>query len=98
MRRRKRTTTLAELVGLPLLLAGAAVAAVEFGRRLYRRTQLFCPSSEPLKSWNPVEYGSPEGAVGEHWIETPAGETLHAWYCRSDKPAASAVFCHGNTG
>lgn len=74
------------------------MAAVEFGRRLYRRTQLFCPSSEPLKSWNPVDYGIPEGAVEEHWIETPDGETLHAWYCRSDKPTASAVFCHGNTG
>jgi pimeloyl-ACP methyl ester carboxylesterase len=34
----------------------------------------------------------------EHWIETPDGETLHAWYCRAEHPVASTLFCHGNTG
>jgi len=96
MRRRKRSTT-AEAVALPLLVGGALLSA-EIGRRLFRRAQLFCPSREPLKSWDPAAYGIPDGAVEEHWIETPDGETLHAWYCRAKKPLASSVFCHGNTG
>jgi alpha-beta hydrolase superfamily lysophospholipase len=81
---------------LPLLI-GAALAA-DVGRRLYRRTQLFCPSRDPVLTWNPDDYGIPHGAVEEHWIDTRDGETLHAWYCRSPKPMASGVFCHGNTG
>jgi alpha-beta hydrolase superfamily lysophospholipase len=52
----------------------------------------------PAISWDPADYGIPAGAVEEHWIETSDGEMLHAWYCRSEKPVASGVFCHGNTG
>ena len=74
------------------------MAAAEIGRRAYRHSQMFCPSSEPAISWNPADYGIPEGAVEEHWIETPDGERLYAWYCRAKKPVASGVFCHGNTG
>lgn len=83
---------------MPLVLGGAAIAAVEIGRRIYRRTQLFCPEPTPVKSWNPADYGIPPHAVEEHWIETPDGEELYAWYCRAEKPIASGVFCHGNTG
>jgi alpha-beta hydrolase superfamily lysophospholipase len=36
--------------------------------------------------------------VEQHWIDTPDGEQLYAWYCRAERPRASAVFCHGNTG
>src|SRR5687767_10281372 len=97
MRRRKRNAKL-EGAGLPLLIAGAALAAADIGRRVFRRTQLFCPSPNPVRSWDPADYGIPDGAVEEHWIDTPDGETLHAWYCRSPKPVASGVFCHGNTG
>ncbi|HEX8169009.1 MAG TPA: alpha/beta fold hydrolase [Thermoanaerobaculia bacterium] len=82
---------------MPLLLGGAAVAA-DFGRRAYRNSQLFCPSREPVLSWNPADYGIPEGAVEEQWIETPDGEVLHGWYCRAERPVASGIFCHGNTG
>lgn len=95
--RRRRRNSLADVVALPLLIGGA-IAGAEIGRRLFRRTQIFCPSRQPLISWNPADYGIPPGVVEEHWIETPDGETLHAWYCRSEKPKASAVFCHGNTG
>src|ERR1051325_7587937 len=95
MRKRKRASS--EVLTLPLLIGGALLSA-EIGRRLFRRAQLFCPSREPTKTWNPADYGIPEGAVEEHWIETPDGETLHAWYCRAEKPVASSVFCHGNTG
>lgn len=95
--RRRRRNSLADVVALPLLIGGA-LAGAEIGRRLFRRTQLFCPSREPLISWDPADYGIPPGAVEEHWIDTPDGETLHAWYCRSETPKASAVFCHGNTG
>lgn len=96
MRRRKRTHS-AEAFALPLLVGGALLSA-EIGRRLFRRAQLFCPSRDPLRTWKPADYGIPDGAVEEHWIETPDGETLHAWYCRAEKPIASGVFCHGNTG
>ena len=95
---RKRKTSLRDALALPLLLAGGAIAGAELGRRIFRRTQLFCPSPDPVKSWNPADYGIPDGAVEEHWIETPDGEMLHSWYCRAEKPVASGVFCHGNTG
>ena len=77
-------------------MAAAALAALDIGRRLYRESQLFCPEREPVKSWNPADYGIPAGAVEEHRIPTPDGETLHAWYCRAPSPKASGVFCHGN--
>ena len=98
MQLRKKKTSLADVLALPLLLAGGAIAGAELGRRIFRRTQLFCPSTEPVRSWDPADYGIPEGAVEEHWIETPDGEMLHSWYCRAEKPIASGVFCHGNTG
>jgi uncharacterized protein len=97
-RRRKKQQALSAAAGLPLLVGGAALAAIDIGRRVYRHTQLFCPESAPVISWNPSDYGIPPGATEEHWIETPDGERLDAWYCRSEKPVASAVFCHGNTG
>jgi alpha-beta hydrolase superfamily lysophospholipase len=83
---------------LPLLVGGAALAAMDIGRRLFRHTQIFCPDRAPVRSWDPRDYGIPDGAVEEHWIDTPDGEVLHAWYCRAEKPKASGVFCHGNTG
>jgi fermentation-respiration switch protein FrsA (DUF1100 family) len=95
MFRRKRSVT---GTVVPLIVVGAAVLAADFGRRLYRHTRLFCPSTEPMISWNPADYGIPEGAVKEHWIETADGEFLYAWYCRAETAIASAVFCHGNTG
>lgn len=74
------------------------VTAAELARRIYRHTQLFAPSPDPVKSWNPADYGIPEGAVEEQWFETPDGELLYGWYCRAKRPIASALFCHGNTG
>jgi pimeloyl-ACP methyl ester carboxylesterase len=97
MRKRKKSQSLGDGYALPALLVGAALAA-DIGRRVYRRTQLFCASHEPTITWNPTDYGIPEGATEEVWIETPDGETLHAWYCRAENPVASTVFCHGNTG
>ena len=86
------------VASLPLLIGGAAFVALDIGRRVYRHTQIFCPERAPLRTWNPSDYGIPEGAVEEHWIDTPDGEVLHAWYCRAEKPKASGLFCHGNTG
>ncbi|HEX7707802.1 MAG TPA: hypothetical protein VF701_15190, partial [Thermoanaerobaculia bacterium] len=97
-RKRKKQQALSDTVRLPLLVSGAALAAIDIGRRVYRHTQLFCPQSDPVLSWDPSDYGIPPAAFEEHWIDTPDGERLYAWYCRSDKPVASAVFCHGNTG
>lgn len=98
MRFGRKKSTFAETAAVPLMLGGAAIAAAEIGRRVFRHTQLFCPEQAPVKSWNPADYGIPEGAVEEHWIETPDGEELYGWYCRSEKPIATGVFCHGNTG
>lgn len=83
---------------LPWLLGGAAVAALDVGRRYYRENQIFEPTRDPEKSWNPEDYGIPKTAVEEHWIDTPDGERLFAWYCRAENPKASGVFCHGNKG
>ena len=95
MSRRKSLRT----VALPLLAGSVGIAAAaEIGRRLYRNAQLFCPAVEPLKSWNPSDYGIPEGAAEPQWFETPDGELLHGWYCRAKKPIASGIYCHGNTG
>src|SRR5688500_6924771 len=98
MRFGRKKSSLGDGATGPLLIGGAAIAAAEIGRRVYRRTQLFAPERAPVKSWNPEDYGIPKGAVEEHWIETPDGEELYAWYCRAPKPVASGVFCHGNTG
>jgi alpha-beta hydrolase superfamily lysophospholipase len=84
---------------LPWLLGGgAAIAALELARRIYRQSQIFEPIREPLRSWDPADYGIPAGTVEELWIDTPDGERLHAWYARAPQPRASALFCHGNTG
>lgn len=98
MPRKKRAQEVAEGAALSLLIGSAALAAAEIGRRLYRRTQIFCPWRDPVKTWNPADYGIPEGAVEEHYFETPDGEELYGWYCRAEKPVASGLFCHGNTG
>ena len=98
MRFRRILQAIGDAAALPLMIGGAFVAAVEIGRRVYRRTQLFCPDPNPVRSWNPADYGIPPEAVEEHWIETPDGEQLYAWYCRAKNPQASGVFCHGNTG
>jgi hypothetical protein len=81
-----------------LLGATAAFAGAELALRAFRHSRLFDPYPEPEISWNPADYGIPANAVEEHWIPTPDGETLHAWYCRAPKPVASALFCHGNRG
>ena len=94
MRRRKHLRQLA----LPLLGGAAAVAAIDVARRVFRHMHLFCPSPEPVVSWDPADYGVAREAVTEHWFETPDGELLYGWYCRSQRPVASALFCHGNTG
>ena len=83
---------------LPLIVGGTAIAALDLARRLFRHAQLFSPSPNPARSWNPADYGVSPEAIEEHWFETTDGELLYGWYCRSPRPVASAVFCHGNTG
>ncbi|MCU1231157.1 MAG: alpha/beta hydrolase [Acidobacteria bacterium] len=87
-----------ERIAKPLLYGGAAVLALDLARRIFRHTQLFCPTREPVVSWNPADYGIPPDRVDEHWFESEDGSLLHAWYCRAPKPVASALYCHGNTG
>lgn len=94
MSRKNRIRQLA----FPFAMGAAAFAAAEVARRIYRQSQLFCPSPDPVKSWNPEDYGIPAGATQEVWFETPKGELLYGWYCRAQNPIASALYCHGNTG
>ena len=84
--------------GLPLLAGTAAFFGAELGRRFYRDSKIFNPSPDPIRSWDPADYGIQRASVDEHWIETRDGQRLHAWYCRAPEPRASALFCHGNTG
>lgn len=97
MKRRKRSTGLAAMA-LPLLAGGIAFLAADILRRAYTRSRLFAPSPDPVKSWDPADYGIPAGAVEVLEFPTPDGERLYGWYCRAEKPVASALFCHGNTG
>jgi alpha-beta hydrolase superfamily lysophospholipase len=98
VKRRNAVQTTLESAATPLLAGALAVAAVDIARRLFRHTQLFCPKREPEISWNPADYGIPRDRVDEVWFETNDGELLHGWYCRAERPVASGVFCHGNTG
>jgi alpha-beta hydrolase superfamily lysophospholipase len=82
----------------PLIVGGVAVLALDVARRIFRHTQLFAPSRDPVISWNPEDYGIPADRVDEHWFESEDGSMLHAWYCRAERPVASALYCHGNTG
>jgi alpha-beta hydrolase superfamily lysophospholipase len=61
-------------------------------------TQLFHPSSDPVSTWNPEDYGIPREQCEEVWMETDDGQLLYGWYLRANKPVASALYCHGNTG
>ncbi len=83
---------------LPLLIAGGTFVALEVGRRIFRQTQLFRPTRDPLISWNPEDYGIPADQSEEVWIETDDGETLYGWYLQAKNPIGSALYCHGNTG
>jgi fermentation-respiration switch protein FrsA (DUF1100 family) len=94
MRRSSRIRRLS----LPILLGGAALAALEMGRRAFRVMRLLCPEREPLISWNPQDYGIPRDRWDEIWFKSDDGELLYGWYCRAKKPIASMLFCHGNTG
>lgn len=96
--RRKQTREIVRTAKQSLLIGGLAFVAADLARRAFRRMQLFCPEREPVKSWNPADYGVPPNRVEEQWFETPDGEMLYGWYCRAENPIASAVFCHGNTG
>jgi uncharacterized protein len=95
---KRKSPSLLDMLALPLAVGGAVLLAAGLFRRAYRRTQIFKPSPIPEKGWDPTAYGIPAGACEELWIETPDGEQLYAWYCRAEKPVASALFCHGNRG
>lgn len=102
LRRSHPISDIAHAAAGPLLIGSLTLFALDVARRVFRRAQLFCPSPEPLVSWNPDDYGIPRDRVDEVWFETEDGEMLHGWYCRAtgatDQPIASALYFHGNTG
>ena len=85
-------------ISMPLLLGSVTILALETGRRIFRLAQLFCPTREPLLTWNPADYGLPADRTEEVWIESADGQMLHGWYSRARNAIASGVYCHGNTG
>src|SRR5581483_8595847 len=85
-------------LSVPLVVGGVVILVLDAGRRLFRRAQLFCPSRDPILTWNPEDYGLPRERSEEVWIESPDGQMLHGWYCRAENPIASGLYCHGNTG
>ncbi len=93
-----RSTKRFRQIAVPLFVGGAAITAIDLARRLFRHSQLFAPSHDPSRSWDPADYGVPPDSVEEHRFKTPDGETLYGWYCRSPRPVASALYCHGNRG
>lgn len=97
MGRKKNLVQVADAAS-SLLIGAAVILALDVGRRLFRRAQLFEPERNPVKSWKPEDYGIPRERAEELWFETDDGEILYGWYCRSEKPIASALYCHGNTG
>jgi len=97
VRRKKEIAQLTDTAS-SLLIGGAVLLALDVGRRLFRRAQLFEPERNPVRSWNPEDYGLPRERTEELWFETDDGEMLFGWYCRSEHPIASALYCHGNTG
>lgn len=94
MRRGRR----GQKLSLPLVLGGVTILALETGRRVFRLAQLFCPTHDPILTWNPEDYGLPRDRTEEVWIESADGQMLHGWYSRAKNPIASGVYCHGNTG
>ena len=83
---------------MPLVAGGVALAALDVARRLFREHQLFEPSPDPELTWNPADYGLEPSRVDEITIPTTSGQSLYGWYCRAERPVASALFCHGNRG
>jgi len=96
--RRKKSSRHLPDAASPLLIGGAILLALDVGRRIFRRSQLFEPEREPVISWNPEDYGIPRERTEVLSFETDDGELLYGWYCRAEHPIASALYCHGNTG
>ena len=97
-RLRRSAGHLVESITGPLLLGGAALVAFDVARRVFRHTQLFCPTREPVLSWDPEDYGLKRNRVDDCWFESDDGSILNGWYCHADNPIASALYFHGNTG
>ncbi len=81
-----------------LMLGAAALLTIDLGWRRFRRSRLFVPEPKPLLTWNPEDYGIPPRQVEVLSFETSDGELLYGWYCRTERPVASVLYCHGNTG
>ena len=97
-KQRRSTGRIAEQVTAPLLLGGAAFVAFDVFRRVFRHTQLFCPTREAVLTWDPEDYGLQRNRVDDCWFESDDGSILNGWYCHAENPIASALYLHGNTG
>lgn len=95
---RKEAGRILRSISAVTLAGSLAVVVLEVLRLVFRNNQLFCPSREPLIGWNPADYGLDPRMVDDIVFESDDGTVLHGWYCRTERPIASVLYCHGNTG
>lgn len=76
-----------------LLWIGGAYAALCALMYVFQGRLLFQPS--PTLEATPEQVGL---AYDDVWLQSAAGERVHAWFVPHPRPRALAVFCHGNAG
>lgn len=85
-------------VGLAFASGALILLGLDLARRKFRHSLMFCPDPAPLISWSPADHGLPAERVLDLHFSGPQGERLHGWYCQAERPIASALYCHGNSG
>lgn len=78
-----------EFVVLPAVVLGVVILWIW----LFQERMVFFPEA-PLAG-TPADAGL---AFEDLTLETPDGESLHAWYLPAEEDRATVLFCHGNAG
>lgn len=86
-------------LGLPVLAAAGTVGALGFARGRFQQSRLFAPERYPMGDWQPEALGS---EIRDAWFEVD-DLRLHGWWIPAvspppQRPAATILYCHGNSG
>lgn len=84
--------------GLAVATGALVLLSLDLARRKLLHSLVFCPDRDPLISWSPADHGLPADRVLDLHFPGAKGEMLHGWYCQAERPIASALYCHGNSG
>jgi len=84
--------------GLTVATGALLLLLLDAARRKFRHSLMFCPERDPLVSWTPSDHGLPADRVTDLHFRGPGNDKLHGWYCQAERPIASALYCHGNSG